>query len=408
MSAAPEPGNAGASRQFAIGDVTALLQRHGIRAPERTEPTVSVDAAGAKGDGVTDDTAAIQAALDSLKGGGTLLFTPGKTYLKSDLLIVNYADVKLWGYGAVLYSVVSDTHLDGLGQAHVALHLAAPRSAVYGLSLVSNMRGRAVGHPHLSGVWLSSQGQAVMDSHFEYTNILVRHAQDFVLARNVVYRSTADGIHVTTGSGRGKILGNVVRETGDDMIAVVNYGLGEPTVGNVLIEGNDVSSQYWGRGIAVVGGKDIVIRGNRIARTPFGAGILIHSETSYETSNVRNVLVEDNRITDVQTLKPAYNPARRWKKTGHGAIDVYGQGDQEVSQVRIVNNSIEDTDRDGIFVRGNSCDVDIVANQARGIGGNVVRIDVAPRADCRLSCRGNSASGRATFDPRCVAGAVSP
>jgi hypothetical protein len=226
-----------------------------------------------------------------------------------------------------------------------------------------------------------------------------------VLARNVVYRSPADGIHVTTGSGRGKILGNVVRETGDDMIAVVNYGLGEPTVGNMLIEGNDVSSQYWGRGIAVVGGKDIVIRGNRIARTPFGAGILIHSETSYETSNVRNVLVENNQITDVQTHKPDYNPARRWKKTGHGAIDVYGQGDQEVSQVKIVNNSITGTDRDGIFVRGNSCDVDIVANEARGIGRDAVRIDVATRANCKLSCRGNRASGRARLDRRCVAGA---
>src|SRR5262249_28767618 len=163
--------------------------------------------------------------------------------------------------------------------------------------------------------------------------------------------SLADGIHVTTGSNHGRVLDNVVRQTGDDMIAVVNYGLGEPTIGDVLIAGNDASDQYWGRGISVVGGRDIVIRDNRVSRTPFGRGILAHSETSYETANVRNVLVENKRVSDVQPQPPSYTPEGRSKKTGHGAIDVYGQGDQQVSNVRFSHNQISTADRDGIFVR---------------------------------------------------------
>ncbi len=47
--------------------------------------TISVRDFGAKGDGVTDDTAAVQAAADALRSGGRLLFPPG-IYLISDTI----------------------------------------------------------------------------------------------------------------------------------------------------------------------------------------------------------------------------------------------------------------------------------------------------------------------------------
>jgi hypothetical protein len=398
----PDTRRVGESARLSAGGGDALLIRHGITLPALRAPVVNVDDFGARGDGVTDDGGAIQRALETLRGGGTLVFTPEKTYAKRGMIVVRHPGVQLWGYGAVLYSIVTDGELDVRGQAGVALQLDAPRTAVYGLTLASNMRGRVVGHPHLTGIWLSSEDQAAVDNRLEYTNIFVRQARRFAVARNVVYRSTADGIHVTTGSTMGKVVGNVVRETGDDMIAVVSYGLGEPNVGPVLIEDNDVSAQYWGRGITVVGGHDVEIRHNRISRTPFGAGILIHSETSYKTSNVRNVVVDSNEIRDVQTRKPAYNPAGRWKKTGHGGIDVFGQGSQEVSHVYISKNSIEDTDRDAIFVRGNACDISILGNHTDGVGRDAVRIEVNPRPDCRLDCRDNVVAGQARQDARCT------
>jgi parallel beta helix pectate lyase-like protein/pectate lyase-like protein len=402
MCAPPDTRSVGESARFVIGDAAGVLARHHIAPPKETAPRVNVDDFGAKGDGVTDDSEAIARALRALPGGGTLVFTPEKTYVKTGLLELTRPGVKLWGYGAVLYSVVTDPELDVLGQAKVAIHLVAPHTAVYGLTLVSNMRGRAVGHPNLTGIWLAGEDQEAIDNRLEYSNIFVREAQRFVVARNVVYRSTADGIHVTTGSGHGQVIGNVVRETGDDMIAVVSYGLGESHVGPVLIEDNDVSAQYWGRGISVVGGHDVEIRHNRISRTPFGAAILVHSETSYKTSNAINVVIDSNQIRDVQTRKPAYNPADKWKKTGHGAIDVYGQGDQLVSHVSISNNTIEDTDRDAIFVRGNSCDVDILGNHAEGVGRDAVRIEINPRPDCRIACSGNVVVGAAKLDARCL------
>ncbi|HMJ14450.1 MAG TPA: right-handed parallel beta-helix repeat-containing protein, partial [Polyangiaceae bacterium] len=202
----------------------------------------------------------------------------------------------------------------------------------------------------------------------------------------------------------GIVAGNVVRETGDDMIAVVNYGLGAPTVGNVLIEENDVSGQYWGRGITVVGGRDVTIRNNRISRTTVGAGILIHSETSYDTADVRNVMIEGNVIRQVQTTAPVYNPEQKNKETGHAAIDVYGQGSQHVSQVLIRNNTIEDVAHDGVQVRGNACDIGISGNKLSLVGGDPIYIASESDQSCPVSCSDNTLSGALVSDPSCRTG----
>jgi hypothetical protein len=393
-SSVPRPKRGPESRAIKAPEASALLAAYGVGQPSQTPPIVRVDDYGARGDGVSDDSAAIRRALDALPGGGTLVFTAGKVYFKRDLIEVRSPAVKLWGYGATIYSAVTDSELAQRGAARIAIHLAAPETALYGLSLLSNQRMRAIGHPNLAGIYLSSIDQEVIDARLEYCGIFVRMAQRFSIARNIVYRSNADGIHVTTGSSGGKVLGNVVRETGDDMIAVVNYGLGEPSVGDILIEGNDVAGQYWGRGISVVGGHDVIIRGNKVARTPFGAGILVHSEVSFRTANVRRVRVEDNHVREVQTWRPRWNPAQRSRKTGQAGIDVYGQGSQRVSEIDIRRNLVESTDRDGILVRGNACGVRIADNALAQIGGKAVHLQRPSEASCSIACSGNTLDGR--------------
>ena len=51
-----------------------------------TPPIVHVKDFGAKGDGVTDDTDAINRAISSMTNGGTLVFEPGKTYRKNAIV----------------------------------------------------------------------------------------------------------------------------------------------------------------------------------------------------------------------------------------------------------------------------------------------------------------------------------
>lgn len=62
----------------ACGTTWATQAEHDAHTDRR--PSVSVRSFGATGDGVTDDRAAVQAAIDSLTNGGTVYFPPD-TYL---------------------------------------------------------------------------------------------------------------------------------------------------------------------------------------------------------------------------------------------------------------------------------------------------------------------------------------
>jgi hypothetical protein len=357
---------------------TASVQGCDATLPSVVPPVAYVDNFGAKGDGVTDDFDAITRAIQSLSAGGTVVFSPGKIYVKKRSIRVDRAGVILWGYGATIYAVVTDDQVRaGKGKVPVSVNLEAPGTGAFGLTIVSNLRVRLPGHPSTAGIYLKSSHQRVVDSRIEYTGVgIFVQGTDFLLARNVIYRTTADGIHITNGAGNGRVVCNVVRQTGDDMIAIVNFGIGSPTIGNFLIEGNDVAEQYWGRGITVVGGRDVTIRNNRIAHTPVGAGVLLNSESAYKTADVENIVVEKNWIEEVQTSLPQYNPRGAVIRTGQGAVDVNGQSvAQRVSRVMIRENLIRRAAKDGVFIRGNSAWIGVVDNQMSEISRDAVRLE---------------------------------
>jgi parallel beta-helix repeat protein len=84
----------GAVRRFSVANIRA--------ADDAIAPIgISVDLHAAVGDGTTDDTLAIRAAITAAGVGGTILFTPGKTYLVSGSLTPLEGQT-LWGYGAAI------------------------------------------------------------------------------------------------------------------------------------------------------------------------------------------------------------------------------------------------------------------------------------------------------------------
>jgi hypothetical protein len=313
---------------------------------------------GAQPDDDVDDAAAIQRALDALEPGDVLWFEPGR-YLIGQSLHVRRAGLTLTGERAVLHATNPDDQ---------ALLIEADDTAVLSLTFTAITSGRreAARHARIAVVndtpagYLPVRNTVIRDNRIVHSDapgtpgansasaagILLLRAQGFLVAGNAVQRSLADGIHITGGSSHGRVLDNQVRESGDDMIAVVSYAGSGPAVGataqrlqqawdsrlqqglvnNVLIADNQLSSPYWGRGIAVVGGSAITVARNTLANLPMAAAILIAREASWETFGVDDVLVDANRISDVQTLAPAYDargasvPVQR---TGHGAIEVH-------------------------------------------------------------------------------------
>ncbi|MCW1959783.1 MAG: hypothetical protein KIH64_014810 [Mycobacterium sp.] len=319
--------------------------------------TVHVNSFGAIPDDAGDDTAAIERALRALQSGQRLTLGPGR-YLLGRSVFVRTAGAQIVGEGARIHATNPDSQ---------ALIVQADGVWITGLRFTAVTDGRRTAPWHsriavyleTSGVVQPVRGVRIVGNTIapdgaapaaeraagSAGGIMLLRAVDFVVAANTVARTLADGIHITAGSRDGRVVGNIVRENGDDMIAVVSYAGRGPAalntadmlgdlvarrraqlVQNVLIAGNDVQGQYWGRGITVVGGRDITIRGNRIDNTPLGAGILVAREHNYETFGVSNVLVAGNAISRVQTDRSPFDPDGTFGtrgRTGHGAIEVH-------------------------------------------------------------------------------------
>jgi hypothetical protein len=433
--------------------------------PKRPDKVHSITEFGVKPDDGADAADAIQRALDSLAPGEWLVFPPGR-YQHSKSLHVKVRNTVLWGEGATLHAT---------NPAQMAVWLEADGASIYKFTLT------AVTDKRRSAPWESRiavfggtrpprlltgnviRGNRVVESgppgsplanSSSSAAIFIYHATGFLVAENTVSRSLSDGIHVTSGSSYGRVLDNTVKETGDDMIAVVSYVGGAETKADdiaadfddrkaralnhrILIAGNTVSGQYWGRGISVVGGENVTIENNTIDR-PSGAAIYLARETSYLTFGVRNVVVRNNRITDVTTRAPDYSVRPSVAKPGHGAVEIYSWLYEDeagnarlrdalaVENIRIEGNTITRTGADGVrigtgwgrvwpytaktkeggsFTRnvtgGQVGWIGLSGNKLAGVGNQPIAINNVPTDKFNVACENNSADDKPAANKLC-------
>lgn len=388
-------GNTGGTASSSACNLTV---RPGADPVPVTVPRDAIDVRlhGVRGDGRTPDGEALQRLFDQVQPGQWLWFPPG-VYVQDRALRLRQSGITLSGYGATLHAT------DPASQALI-LQGRGARVLGFTMTAVTDERRFAPWESRIA-VWRESGTELIEDVQIRDNRIIesgppgspgansssssaifLERASRFVIAGNVIRRSLADGIHMTGGSRDGLVAGNFVRESGDDMIAIVSYLSDDAAiplpaaaellaqlpdrrdqylVRNVLITGNDLSAGYWGRGLTVVGGEDITIIDNTIDRCVHAAAIYLARETFWRTFGVRNVRVAGNRISRVQTVGPSYSTLQepdRSSRTGQGAIELVAhvlQGEHEsaalaaqlgVDTVLLEGNRIEDVGVPGIRV----------------------------------------------------------
>lgn len=375
--------------------------------PSVPSSVISVRDHGATPNDEQDDTAAIQAAIKAAKSGQWVVFPAGR-YIQSKSLVVTTPGVTLWGSGATLHAS---------NAADQAIILKADGARVYGFTLTAVTEGRRseAWTSRISGygpeapggyirglviqgnriVALDQSPGSALSNGASAAGILMVAVRDFTVAGNLVERSLSDGIHVTGASQNGRILGNQVKETGDDMIAVVSYmdkawrtkiaasgswlasAKESSRVKDILIAGNKVSGQYWGRGISVVGGESVSIKSNVISQSAIGAGILVAREEPYGSHGVSNVWIEGNQISKIQTESPTYVPTglnfadlnarlSAGARTGHAGIEIHNTSVSSdvnnptlapaigLADVMVKGNTVDDVIRNAIRVGADS------------------------------------------------------
>ncbi len=371
-----------------VGRLETLGVRDEVRAERR--PELRTQALGVPADGRTDATAALQAALDSLPTGGTLVIEPG-VYLQTDCLVVRRDGVSVVGRSARLHAIAE----------RMCLLVDGNDVEIRGLEFTAVTLPRG-DDPENSRIVLRGRGGRIVENRIigaATVGIFVQGARDFAIIDNHVSATRADGIHITGGASAGLVARNSTERTGDDGIAVVSYS-DSPRCARILIESNRVFDVKSARGLAVIGGNDIIIRGNVVDGTGRAAGILIAREQFWNTHGVDRVIVADNAVSRVARRFGLPAAAQTWQ----ASIDLNGDSarpELRVSQVLVSGNTLRDGATDGIRLLGAVCEAGVVNNRIGEMGGQAIAV-VDPLCGVPFaSCSGNEVDDPETLPPAC-------
>ena len=313
----------------------------------RGDREVQVADFGAVGDGVADDGAALQQALDAVPEGGTLVLRDGATYLYSQVLTVSTPGLTIEGTGATLRA--SD-------ETASALKVVADDVTVTGLTLTTPTTTKRYDPFESTMVWVAADSAVLRDVHVQGAGgagiAVTDGAADFLLDHVTVADSRADGIHITDQAHDGRVIAPVTTNTGDDGVAVVSYMKDGGPSERITIESPTVNGTTWGRGVSVVGGNDITYTDVTVRDTD-AAGIYVGSEGApYFTYPSVDVLVDGGTVTGANTNADK----------DHGAVLVYaGSADTTTSDVTVRDLTISGTRADA------SWDVGVLADQASAV-----------------------------------------
>ncbi|NAZ81097.1 hypothetical protein GTR02_04620 [Kineococcus sp. R8] len=319
-----------------------------------TARTLSPGDFGARGDGVADDTAALQRALDALAPGDTLRVPRGQVFRHTDILTIRTAGVRVTGPGALLAT----------NEARSEVFVDADRVVLDG-GLVLRMGVTTRRWDAFEQMKLRVGGRSgvvvrdvTIDGAAAAGLYVGSGASGFQLDDVRVRGTRADGIHITGAAHDGVVRRPVVEGTGDDGVAVVSYENDGAPVRRITVESPKVTGNSWGRGISVVGGEDITYRDVQVTRANAAAVYIASEGAPFHTYAPRRVRVLGG-VLDGANANPTVD---------HGAVLVYaGRPDMTPSDVLVSRMTIRNTRV------GASWQVGVIADTGAGVSD--VRFD---------------------------------
>lgn len=276
-----------------------------------TASGVDVRTFGAKGDGATDDTAALQKAAAS---GKSLVF-PAGTYLISKAVTFNgTSNITVTGQGATLKA---RSGFSGTALVHLVNTSA---TTVRGFTVI----GAGEGTGWIDGIRVSGGADAVVDgntiSALGGCGVGVENATRTTVSNNTVSQVKYHGV-VGMSSTHQKWLGNRVTGHGATTLTA-GIGLLGQLGSDYLIEGN-VSTGFGNTGMKTEGTSNVTFRGNTVdgfARD----GIKIMPLPEKGVNQVSNGIIENNTVR------------------GFSGVDSHGSTALQLSSViggRVTNNT---------------------------------------------------------------------
>jgi hypothetical protein len=233
---------------------------------------------------------AIRSAITAAQSQGKGLYFPAGTYHYSNIL--NVSGLAIHGDG-VSSLLIPDNH------DFSSIKITGYNPSVSNLKFqVSNATTGGDGGAG-AAVWLFHATNAHVDhitsSGTQGPPIFDEGSTGSVITNNNVINSTTGGIAFVAGASNADVSFNTVHNCSDDMISVVSDMVYSTKSSYISIHDNTLSTQNWGRGIAVVGGDHITVKSNNVSNT-FGSAIYIVVEGNYNTYGNSNIVVDSNTV----------------------------------------------------------------------------------------------------------------
>lgn len=300
---------------------------------------VTVDDFGAVGDGSTDDTAAILAAIAATPAGAMLRFRGGATYKVSDAIVITAANVWVDGQGATINQT---------GTLKQGINTTGAGTVVERLTLTNTRAGldwSAAGYTNAIGIYMGAANiklrRVVLKTWGSIAVRVQAGSGCSIVDCDIVGIGTAGGLvagvsNFSTGievlacqdaNGAGiKVHGNRITQTAQGITTADDLR-------NVSIMGNEITNIVGQHAVYCDAISNLAIIGNTISNTGLN-GIKVQV-TSNATADAEGVVIEANTI----------------KASGDVGIVVnYASGTQYVKGLVIDGNTVVDAGSDGINV----------------------------------------------------------
>ncbi len=300
--------------------IEPLAQQTRVAAPKQNEP-VTVTSFGAKGDGKTDDTAAIQRAINSRQGG--IRFPKGKYRITKTIEI----DLEKLGY----------TSLHGEGVAQIIMAGAGPA-----FRFVGTHAGTAAPHTVKENVWENQRtplvdGIEIIGDHDQASGIEAIGTMQLTITRLVVH-DALHGVrlikrnrnvilsecHLYHNRGIGLFLDHLNLHQINVANCHISYNAGGGIVSrhseirNLQIGTCDIEGNMGGPDSAPAANIDLDARETSLGEVAIVGCTIQHSHDAPDSANIRinclstvrsfteeqrhgNITIADNVLSDVQT-----------------------------------------------------------------------------------------------------------
>jgi hypothetical protein len=287
--------------------------------------SVSVTSKGADATGVSDSTAAFDAAVSAAGPGGTVWIPQGTYNIPRHITVDN---VTVTGAG-MWYSTVTGAApgFYGLGEPDscgtggnrgVSSNVHLSNFALFGQVGTRNDCdqvngiGGAMSNSSASNLWIDhTKVGAWMDGPMDKLTLSGLRIRD----------TTADGINFHGGVTNSTVTNSDIRNTGDDGIATwADSSLGADA--NDTISDNTVQMQILANGIAIYGGHDNTVSGNLVKDTGLSQGGGIHVGQRFTSTPVGTTTISNNTLVRDGSLDPnwQFGVGALWFDGSQGAI----------------------------------------------------------------------------------------